>query len=60
MIKCYFGVPGVGKSTVLVKEYLKNKTKYDNIYTINLDIKGVPKIDKSILERFKMYNTLIL
>ena len=60
MIKCYFGVPGVGKSTVLVKEYLINKKKYDNIYTINLDIKGVAKIDKTILEKYKMYNTLIL
>ena len=60
MIKCYFGVPGVGKSTILVKEYLKNKKKYDHIYTINLDIKEVPKIDKKILEEYKMYNSLIL
>lgn len=60
MIKCYFGVPGVGKSTILVKEYLKNKKKYDHIYTINLDIKGVPKIEKEVLEKYKMYNTLIL
>lgn len=60
MIKCYFGVPGVGKSTILVKEYLKNRKKYDHIYTINLDIKGIPRIEKEILEEYKMYNTLIL
>lgn len=60
MIKCYFGVPGAGKSTILVKEYLKNRKRYSHIYTINLDIKGVPKINKEVLEDYKMYNTLIL
>ncbi len=60
MIKCYFGVPGVGKSTVLVKEYLKNKRRYDHIYTINIKIAGVPMITKSDLEKYKFVNTLIL
>lgn len=48
MIKCYFGVPGCGKSTILVKEYIKNKRKYDHIYTINLVIKGVKRLLKKI------------
>lgn len=60
MIKCYFGVPGVGKSTILVNEYKKNKRKYDHIYTINLQIKGVPMITKNELEKYKFTNTLIL
>lgn len=60
MIKCYFGVPGVGKSTILVKEYKKNKRKYDHIYTINLQIKGVEMISYHDLEKFKFKNTLIL
>ena len=60
MIKAYFGVPGCGKSTTLVKEYKKNKKKYDYIYTINLKIKGVPMITKEDLENFKFKNTLIL
>lgn len=60
MIKCYFGVPGVGKSTILVKEYKKNKNKYDHIYTINIQIKGVEMITKEDLEKYKFKNTLIL
>lgn len=60
MIKCYFGVPGVGKSTVLVREYKKNKRHYDHIYTINLQIKGVEMISMHDLEKYKFRNTLIL
>lgn len=60
MIKCYFGVPGCGKSTILVKEYLKNCKKYDHIYTINLQIEGVPMISKEDLEKYKFSNSLIL
>lgn len=60
MIKCYFGVPGVGKSTILAKEYKKNKRKYDHIYTINLQLLGVEMITKEDLEKYKFKNTLIL
>lgn len=60
MIKAYFGVPGCGKSTTLVKEYKKNRKKYDYIYTINLKIKDVPVITKEDLEKYKFKNTLIL
>lgn len=60
MIKCYFGVPGVGKSTILVREYKKNRKHYDHIYTINVQIKGVEMITKEDLEKYKFKNTLIL
>ena len=60
MIKCYFGVPGVGKSTILVKEYRKNRRKYNHIYSINLEISGVEKISFSDLGKYKFVNTLIL
>lgn len=60
MIKAYFGVPGSGKSTILVKEYKKNRKKYDYVYTINLQIRGVPMITKEDLEKYKFKNTLIL
>lgn len=60
MIKCYFGVPGCGKSTVLVKEYKKNRKKYDHVYSINISINGVKEIKKEDLEKYKFKNTLIL
>ena len=60
MIKAYFGVPGSGKSTVLVKEYRRNKKRYDHVYTINLQIEGVEMITKEDLEKYKFVNTLIL
>lgn len=60
MIKAYFGVPGCGKSTILVREYKKNKRRYDHIYSINIQIKGVKMITKEDLEKYKFKNTLIL
>lgn len=60
MIKAYFGVPGCGKSTTLVKEYRKNRKKYDHIYTLNIDIKGCRRITKEDLEQYKFTNSLIL
>lgn len=60
MIKCYFGVPGCGKSTIFVREYKKNRRRYDHIYTINIQIKDVPMITKEDLEKYKFKNTLIL
>lgn len=60
MIKCYFGTPGVGKSTILVKEYRKNRRKYEHIYTLNIDIKGCTRITKEDLEKYKFKNALIL
>lgn len=60
MIKGYFGVPGCGKSTTLVKEYRKNKRKYKNIYSVNIEIKGVKQITKEDFEKYKFTNSLIL
>lgn len=60
MIKAYFGVPGCGKSTTLVKEYRKNRRKYKHIYTINIDIKGCKRISKDDLESYKFKDSLIL
>ena len=60
MIKAYFGVPGCGKSTILAKEYRKNRKKYEHIYTINLQLRGVEMITKEDLEKYKFKNTLIL
>lgn len=60
MIKCYFGVPGAGKSTILVKEYRKRKKKYKHFYTLNIDIEGCQRITKDILEKYVIYDSLIL
>lgn len=60
MIKCYFGVPGCGKSTILVKEYRKNRKHYKNIYTINITIKGIERIEREYLEKYRFENSLIL
>ena len=60
MIKAYFGVPGSGKSTILVKEYRKNRKKYEHIYTLNIDIVGCKRITKEDLEKYKFTNSLIL
>lgn len=60
MIKAYFGVPGCGKSTTLVKEYRKNRKKYKHIYTINIDIVGCKRITKEDLEKYKFTDSLIL
>ena len=60
MIKAYFGVPGCGKSTTLVKEYRKNRKKYDNIYSVNIEIKGVKQITKEDVRKYRFKNALIL
>ena len=60
MIKGYVGVPGCGKSTTLVKEYRKNRKKYDNIYSVNIEIKGVKQITKEDVRKYRFKNALIL
>lgn len=64
MIKGYFGVPGCGKTTNLVKiarkEQKRIKKRYKNIYTINVDIKGCKRITKDILEKYLIEDSLIL
>ena len=64
MIKGYFGTPGVGKTTTLVKIARKEQRRiikrYKNIYTVNVDIKGCTRITKEDFEKYKFENALIL
>lgn len=66
MIVCYFGVPRVGKNTMLTmlaqRELLRMKlgiSKYKHIYT-DFYCKGCEKIDFADLEKYKVYDSLIL
>lgn len=60
----YFGVPGCGKSTTLVKiarkEQKRLKKRYKHIYTVNIDIKGCTRITKQDFEKYKFTDSLIL
>lgn len=60
----YFGIPGCGKSTNLVKiarkEQKRIKERYEHIYTINIDIKGCKRITKEDFEKYRFKNSLIL
>lgn len=64
MIRGYFGVPGCGKTTRLVKTGLKEvkrlKKRYDNVYTINFRCSGCIEISWDDLANYKFYNSLIL
>uniref|UniRef100_A0AAU8AZ43 ZOT protein n=1 Tax=Dulem virus 71 TaxID=3145782 RepID=A0AAU8AZ43_9VIRU len=64
MIKCYFGVPGCGKSTnltkVAIKELRRLRKIYDHIYTINFQCDGCIHIEYDDLKKYKFYNSLIL
>lgn len=64
MIKCYFGVPGCGKTTNLVKlarrELKRLKKKYEEIFTINFECDGCIPIEYNDLAEFKFKNCLIL
>lgn len=60
MIKAYFGVPGCGKSTMLVRLSKKLKKKYKHIYTINIDVVGCKTITFKDLEIYKFNDSLIL
>ena len=66
MITCYFGVPGVGKTTLLTKLAVKaikrmnrGKGKYENVYT-NFYCKGACRIDFNDLKTYKICDSLIL
>lgn len=66
MITCYFGVPGVGKTTILAKIALKElkrikkgKSPYKHVYT-NFYLKGAERITFDAFKEFKMYDSLIL
>lgn len=66
MITCYFGVPGVGKTSMLAKigikelnKIKKGKSKYKHVYT-NFYLKGAERISFDDLKQFKLYDSLIL
>lgn len=67
MIKCYFGVPGCGKTTQLTKIAIKELkrmalglSKYKHIYTINFECAGCTKIHFDDLAKYKFYDSLFL
>lgn len=64
MIKGYFGVPGCGKTSLLVQTAIKEQKRlikpYDHIYTINFKCAGCKEINWEDLAKYKMYNSLIL
>lgn len=69
MIRGYFGVPGVGKTTILTsigknefKKIRLGRSNYDHIYTINfsINIPSIVQITWEDLATYKFYNSLIL
>ncbi len=66
MITGYFGVPGVGKTTLLTKIAVKaikrmnrGKGKYENVYT-NFYCKGARRLNFNDLKTYKIIKSLIL
>lgn len=59
MISCYFGVPGVGKTTLASYFTRKYRNKYKHIYT-NFYCKGVEQINFKDLGIYKIYDSLII
>lgn len=66
MLTCYFGVPGCGKTTLLVKfavreikRIRRGRSKYKEVYT-NFYCKGAKMIDFKDLEKYKVYDSLII
>lgn len=66
MVTCFFGIPGVGKTTILTQIAVKElnrirsgKSKYDMVLT-NFYCVGCHQIDFTQLSEYKLYNCLIL
>lgn len=59
MITCYFGVPGVGKTTLAAKLARKGLRKYKHVYT-NFACYGCEKIDYQDLSKYKLFDSLIV
>ena len=64
MVTCYFGVPGVGKTTLGAKFAVKGlklvkKGRYEHVYT-NFYCKGCERITFKDLDQNKIYNSLII
>lgn len=61
MISMFFGVPGVGKTTLLAAMALKYRGKYKNIYSnVHLKIDGVTFIDDDCIGKYELRDCLIL
>lgn len=61
MISMFFGVPGVGKTTLLAAMALKYRGKYKNIYSnVHLKIDGVTYIDDDCIGKYELRDCLIL
>ncbi len=66
MITCYFGVPRVGKTTLMakfarmeLKRIKKGRSKYTAVYT-NFYCKGCHYIDFDVIKKYKIYNALVI
>lgn len=61
MISMFFGVPGVGKTTLLAAMAMKYRGKYKNIYAnVHLKIPGVTFIDDDCIGKYELRDCLIL
>ena len=61
MISMFFGVPGVGKTTLLVKIAIDSVKKYQHIYSnVRLKVPGVTYITDDCIGTYELENCLIL
>lgn len=61
MISMYFGVPGVGKTTLLAALALQYRKKYKTIYSnVRLKIPGIIYIDDECIGKYELRDCLIL
>ena len=61
MISMYFGVPGVGKTTLLAKIAKKNLKRYQHVYSnVHLKIPGVTYITDDCIGTYDLHDCLIL
>ena len=61
MISMFFGIPGVGKTTLLAAMALKYRGKYKHIYSnVRLKIDGITYIDDECIGKYELEDCLIL
>lgn len=62
-VELYFGLPGCGKTTLLVSKALKavKSGKYDNVYcNVRIGVLGVTYIDNDCIGKYDLNNCLLL
>lgn len=60
-VSLYFGLPGAGKTTLMCYLALKNRKKYNNIYSnVKMAIEGVTYIDNDCIGQYDLHDCLIL